>query len=145
MLNLIKTKKKDILHIGNILFSENKNYLKYFNPFTDENDLDLSFKDKNNIFYNICLSKEIIGFLMLRGLNLKQARFGIYLNSQYSHRGYSKKATVQFLQLLKDKYKVKEVYLKVHKENFKAINLYQDIEFEIKTEENESYIMKKKL
>ena len=145
MLNLIKTKKKDISHISNILFSENKEYLKFFNPFTDENDLDSSFKDKNNIFYNICLNKEIIGFLMLRGLDLKQARFGIYLNSQYSSKGYSKKAIQQFLQLLEKKYEVNEVFLKVHKINFKAVSLYQDCGFEIETEEKESYIMKIKL
>ena len=72
MVELHKTSDRDIKLIGELLFNEKNEYTKYFNPFDNSRELVESHKNKFNIFYTIYLNNNVVGFVMLRGLDLDQ-------------------------------------------------------------------------
>jgi len=141
MVELRKTSDKDIKLIGNLLFSEKAKYIKYFNPFNNNKELIESYKNEFNIFYTIFLKNTLVGFVMLRGLDLKQKRFGIYISSKHSSKGYSKIAIYKFLKIIKSNYEIKKIHLKVHKKNLQAVSLYLNFGFKVVKEDSDEFIM----
>ena len=141
MVELHKTSDRDIKLIGELLFNEKDEYRKYFDPFDNSRELIESHKNKFNIFYTIYLNNNVVGFVMLRGLDLDQKRFGIYISNKYSSKGYSKIVISKFIEIIKSKYKIKKIHLKVNKKNKKALNLYLDFGFKVIKEDNDEYIM----
>ena len=141
MVELYKTSDKDIKLIGELLFNEKDEYRKYFDPFDNRRELIESHNNKFNIFYTIYLSNNVAGFVMLRGLDLDQKRFGIYISSKYSSKGYSKIVISKFIEIIKSNYKIKKIHLKVNKKNKKALNLYHNFGFKVIKEDNDEYIM----
>lgn len=141
MIKLSKTNKQHIDPLVYLLFNEKREYLKFFTAFKDESNFIKEIQSKKNIFYSIFIQRKISGFVMLRGIDFPQIRFGIYLESNMSEKGYSKKIISNFLDIAKKNYKINEIYLKVNKNNYKGLSLYKSIGFEIKEVEGNSYIM----
>lgn len=144
MINLKKINKSEIKEISQILFDENVEYLKYFDPFISQEQFIQDFlKSSNDIYLKILNNKTFIGFVTLRGLDdgYKNPRFGIFIMEKYSNMGFGDAAIKKTLDLCKEKYNFKKIELKVNKKNHTAIKIYKDNSFKVINESSNDQIM----
>ena len=139
---------KDIVIISKLLFSENKNYLKFFSPYKNKDDLIYNFKNsQKDLFYIIKLDQNPIGYISLRGLDegYDNPRFGIFVCEKFSNKGYGYEASKQLIKILRSENRFEYVDLKVNKRNNKATQLYKSLGFEFKRTEKSEDVMVLKL
>ena len=82
MISLKKIKKSEIQKISEVLFKENVEYLKYFDPFESKEQFIKDFsKSSKDVYLKILNNNTFIGFVTLRGLDdgYKNPRFGIFI------------------------------------------------------------------
>lgn len=80
--------------------------------------------------------KKVIGFISIRNINkiFKSAILGITFDEEYIDKGYGTEALIGFLNYFFNILKMKTIILDVGKYNFRALNCYKKLGFEIKRE-----------
>jgi len=140
--------KKDLNILANLLFNENKKYVKYFSPYINKDSfINAVLSTNKDSFYSIKLDEKIIGYISLRGLDegYDNPRFGIFILKKYSNKGYGYEASKFVLNLCKEKNNFEYVDLKVNPKNKKAIKLYNSLGFNYLKREGSENLMILKL
>jgi len=144
MISLKKIKKSEIQEISEVLFNENVEYLKYFDPFESKEQFIKDFtKSSKDVYLKVLNNNTFIGFVTLRGLDdgYKNPRFGIFIMEKYSNMGFGDATIKKTLDLCKEKYNFKKIELKVNKKNHSAIKIYKDNSFKVIGESSNDQIM----
>jgi RimJ/RimL family protein N-acetyltransferase len=118
--------------LSKLLIAADKNYSQHFVPFSfDENSIKKILKRaKNDKYFGVFISNELVGFYMLRGFDegYNIPSFGIWIAEQYSGLGLSKLTLQHAISYCKVN-GIKKIMLKVHPDNFVAKKTYENYGF----------------
>ena len=123
---------KQAKELANLLQSSDKEYSKYFIPFTFDLDTisGILSKTKNDQIYGIYVENNLAGFYMLRGFDEGYSipSYGVWISEKYANRGLSTftlQHAISFCKLNS----IKKVMLKVHPDNLAAKHIYEKYGF----------------
>ncbi len=118
--------------ISQLLSNSDKNYTKYFIPFsfdvaTIREILSTINKDK---FFGILVDNDLVGFYMLRGFDAgyETPSYGVWISERFAGYGLSKLTLQHAITYCKIN-SIKKLMLKVHPENIMAKNIYESFGF----------------
>ena len=135
---------KDLNILSELIFSENKEYLMYFTPFTNKkNFIDSILRSTKDMYFIIKVDQSIVGYISLRGLDdgYPNPRFGIFISKEFSNKGIGNFASKKIIKLCKDKFDYQFIDLKVDPNNKSAINLYHALGFKLKEKSEPENLM----
>lgn len=131
----LEIKRLNINHakeLANLLQSSDKEYSKYFIPFTFDLEtiseiLSKAIKDQ---IYGIYVEDNLAGFYMLRGFDEGYSipAYGVWISEKYSNKGLSTftlQHAISFCKLNS----IKKLMLKVHPDNLAAKHIYEKYGF----------------
>ncbi len=131
----LEIKRLNINHakeLANLLQSSDKEYSKYFIPFTFDFETisEILSKAKNDQVYGIYVEQNLAGFYMLRGFDegYSVPSYGVWICENYSNKGLSTftlQHAISFCKLNS----VKKIMLKVHPDNLSAKHIYEKYGF----------------
>ena len=115
------------------LSEESEVYLKHFIPFAEYSEdyvKKILTEKKNDKYFGLFLSDEIVGFYMLRGFDsgYEIPSYGVWISSIYANKGLSKLTLYHAFSVCKLN-NIKTLMLKVHPENTIAKKLYEKFGF----------------
>ena len=123
---------KQAKELANLLQSSDKEYSKYFIPFTFDLDTisGILSKTKNDQIYGIYVENNLAGFYMLRGFDEGYSipSYGVWISEKYANRGLSTftlQHAISFCKLNS----IKKIMLKVHPDNLAAKHIYEKYGF----------------
>ena len=101
--------------------------------------------DAIRIGINLLKKNYLIGSITIGKINYKklECEINIYIDTKFQGKGYGKKSMYLLINYIKNILKLKNIFLDVHKDNIKALNLYKKIGFIIDNEKskiNEEFI-----
>jgi len=118
--------------LTNLLQSSDKEYSKYFIPFTFDFETisEILSKAKNDQIYGIYVKQNLAGFYMLRGFDegYSVPSYGVWISEKYANEGLSTftlQHAISFCKLNS----IKKLMLKVHPENLAAKHIYEKYGF----------------
>ena len=114
--------------LSRLLLASDKNYTQYFIPFSfDENSIKkILGRAKNDKYFGVFISKELVGFYMLRGFDdgYDIPSYGIWIAEKFSGLGLSKLTLQHTISYCKIN-GIKKIMLKVHPDNSIAKKTYE--------------------
>ena len=114
------------------LLEESRDYIGHFIPFDfSEDSIQKILRSKKaDKFFGLFLSKELVGFYMLRGFDegYETPSYGVWISSKYSNKGLSTLTLYHAFAFCKLN-GIKTLMLKVHPDNSTAKNLYEKFGF----------------
>lgn len=122
----------DAEKLSDLLSSSDKNYSKYFIPFSF--DLKTIKEILSNLsddrIFGVYLDEELVGFYMLRGFDegFEIPSYGVWISKEYSGLGLSKLTLQHAIAFCKIN-NIKKIMLKVHPRNIIAKNIYEKFGF----------------
>lgn len=100
---------------------------------------------KNYNIYGICFGDEKIGVCGLKNISISSGEYWGYIGKKnYWGRGLGKEI-ITFIEVLACKLRLKMLYLRVGKENLRAISLYEKNGFIIKESFESYFVMEKSI
>jgi len=120
---------------------------KYITPEIELNWIRQVLQKNNEKRFAICIKEtnEYIGNTQLTSITNDSAEFHIFIGEKkYWGMGIAKKALQLIIQYAFEELKLKYIYLKVNKNNIRAIKVYIDSGFYIVSEDNTNLIMELK-
>jgi len=115
-----------------LLQSENKEYSKYFIPFSYDIETisGILFKAIKDKFFGLYVENELIGFYMLRGFDegYSVPSYGVWISEKYSNKGLSTFTLQHAISICKLN-AIKKLMLKVHPDNIAAKHIYEKYGF----------------
>lgn len=131
----LEIKRLNINHakeLANLLQGSDKEYSKYFIPFTFDFETisEILSKAKNDQVYGIYVEQNLAGFYMLRGFDEGYSipSYGVWISEEYSNLGLST-FTLQHAITFCKLNSIKKLMLKVHPENLAAKHIYEKYGF----------------
>lgn len=79
------------------------------------------------IHYTVLMENHICGFVSITKLDKEVQELGVEFFEKYRHKGIGYAALVQFLEICKKEYKIKNIQSKVYADNFPSILLMRKI------------------
>ncbi len=143
-------KISDAEALSKLLLASDRNYSKYFIPFSFDLKTIKKILSKlsDDMFFGVYSNEELVGFYMLRGFDegYDVPSYGVWISEKYSGLGLSKFTLQHAITFCKIN-KIKKLMLKVHPDNILAKNIYESFGFinEGIDEKNSNFIYYKNL
>jgi RimJ/RimL family protein N-acetyltransferase len=103
-------------------------------------------KNENEKRYAIIANSEYVGNIYLTSISNGKSFFGIFIGEENVRgKGVARMAMEKLFHLAKNTFEIKEIYLRVKKENTDAIRLYLKMTFSVHDEHLDFYLLKKEL
>ena len=114
----------------------NKTTEWYYNFINEDNAIRLGICSlENNI---------LVGYITLGNIDYikSECEFHIVIDNKYQSNGFGKNSILICQNYVKNILKIQHLYLKVHKENIKALQIYEKMGLKKETETDIDYMMK---
>ncbi len=103
-------------------------------------------KNENEKRFAIIANSKYVGNIYLTSISNGISFFGIFIGDENIRgKGVARMAMEKLFHLAKNTFQIKEIYLRVKKDNTDAIRLYRKMNFSVRDEHIDYYLLKKDL
>ncbi len=139
---------RDAADLSRLLTAAAPEYVAHFHPFEFDGEnvraeLERARRDR---YWGMRTDGKLAGFFMLRGFDegYERPAFGVFIAERFAGRGLARRALAASIEWC-EKNGVKEMMLKVYRENATALRIYEEAGFAVIKSHGNEVVMTKRL